>query len=166
MAELIDDLLRLARVTKTEFVRRPVNLSRLARVVSLELGAMDPSRRVAFEIQDDIAVEGDTRLLRIVLEHLLGNAWKFTARQESPRIEFGRIDGEGTSTCFVRDNGVGFDMRYINRLFRPFERLHSSSEFEGSGIGLAIVQRIIHRHNGRIWAESESGRDTTFYFVL
>jgi PAS domain S-box-containing protein len=166
MAQLIDDLLRLARVVRSEFHRGSVDLSKLARAVSHDLRAGHPERTAVFIIQDGISVDGDHALLRIVLENLLGNAWKFSANVAEVRIEFGRVDGDGGPVCFVRDNGVGFNMQYAAKLFCAFVRLHAPSEFEGTGVGLAIVQRIINRHGGRIWAESSVGHGTTFYFAV
>jgi PAS domain S-box-containing protein len=167
MAQLIDDLLRLARVAKSDFSKQSVDLSKLARTVSLDVRAGHPERPAVFDIQDGISVTGDEHLLRIVLENLIGNAWKFTSKVGEAKIEFGRVEREEEGPAlFVRDNGSGFNMQYADRLFGAFQRLHASSEFEGNGVGLAIVQRIIHRHGGRIWAESSVGHGATFYFVV
>jgi len=166
MAQLIDDLLRLARVVKGEFSRRTVDLSRIAKHVSLDLRMAEPSREVLFAIQDGITVEGDEQLLRIALEHLLGNAWKFTSKVPHAKIEFGQVDSADERPFYVRDNGSGFNMKYANKLFGAFQRLHAPGEFDGNGVGLAMVQRIISRHNGRIWASSAIGQGTTFYFVI
>ena len=166
MGQLIDDLLRLSRVAKSDFCRTKVNLSRLARVVEAELQSTPGERSVEFAIQEDAFVDGDERLLQIALENLIRNAWKFTSKTPHAKIEFGCFEKEGLPTCFIRDNGVGFDLKYAERLFGPFQRLHSAEEFEGTGIGLAIVQRIIHRHGGRIWPESAVDRGATFFFTV
>lgn len=166
MSQLIDDLLRLSRVAKSELHRQPVDLSRLAGVVASELRSAHPHREVAVAIQEDLTVKADEKLLQIVLENLLGNAWKFTAKASHPAIEVGAFEKDAQRTYFVRDNGAGFDMEYAHKLFGVFQRLHTATEFEGTGVGLAIVQRIINRHGGRIWAESAVGQGTTFYFVL
>jgi signal transduction histidine kinase len=162
MGELIEDVLYLSRVTTGEMICQAVDLTALCYAIILPLQQSLPDRPVQFAIQEGVAANGDERLLRIALENLIGNAWKFTSRQAKPQIAFGCQDG----VYFVRDNGVGFDMAYSSRLFTPFERLHSDEEFHGSGIGLATVQRIIHRHGGRIWAESGVGKGACFYFTL
>ena len=166
MKDLIDHLLELSRVSRGELVRRSVDLSAMAREIAAELQGGDPGRSVTFRIADGVVVSGDPGLLRVVLENLLGNAWKYTGGTEGALIEFG-VETEGGVQCyFVRDNGAGFDMNYADRLFGVFQRLHSASEFEGSGIGLATVRRIILRHGGRIWAEGAVGRGATFCFTL
>ncbi len=166
MGQLIEDLLNLSRISRGELRREDVDLTTLAREVAAELQEREPKRSVQFVIAEGLAARGDPRLLRVVLENLLGNAWKFTANRPQARIEFGAQEKQGQRVFFVRDNGVGFDMAYAEKLFVPFQRLHSPSKFEGSGIGLATVQRIIHRHGGRIWAEGEPERGATFYFTL
>ena len=166
MGQLIDDLLALSQVTRGEMRRENVDLSELARTIVTGLQERDPERQVEFVIQDGVVLNGDTRLLRVALENLLGNAWKYTGKKQEARIEFGLTEDDGKRTCFIRDDGSGFDMAYADRLFGAFQRLHDASEFEGSGIGLATVQRIIHRHGGRIWAESAVGEGATFYFTL
>jgi PAS domain S-box-containing protein len=166
MAGLIDDLLALSRVTRATLSRERVDLSAVAAQVASELRQRDPSRQADFVIGANVQSEGDAHLLRIVLENLLGNAWKYTARTPQGRIEFGAAAHDGDQAYFVRDNGAGFDMKYADKLFGAFQRLHSASEFEGSGIGLATVQRIIHRHGGRVWAEGVIGQGATFYFTL
>ncbi len=167
MAQLIDDMLNLARVSRGDMRREQIDLSRMVREVSEQLHREEPERAVEVIIADNINARGDARLLRIALENLLGNAWKFTSKQRSARIEFGVREGDaGEDVFFVRDDGAGFDMAYSDKLFGAFQRLHSASEFEGTGIGLATVQRIIHRHGGRIRAESEVDRGATFYFTL
>lgn len=167
MARLIDDLLSLSRITRAEMTYEQVDLSALAHGVCAGLREAAPERAVQVTIHDGLVAEGDPRLLRIALENLMGNAWKFTARQAQAHIEVGQISpSENGQVFYVRDNGAGFDMAYANKLFGAFQRLHSVTEFEGTGIGLATVQRIIHRHGGRIWAESEVGQGATFYFTL
>lgn len=166
MGELIDDLLKLSRVTREELRPREIDLSGLGRTVADELRAATPDRATEILISDGLAARGDPRLLRIVLENLLGNAWKFTAKTSSPRIEFGARNEGRERVFFVRDNGAGFEMQYAGKLFAPFQRLHRVAEYPGTGIGLATVQRIIHRHGGRVWAEAETGRGATFFFTL
>jgi len=166
MSRLIDDMLMLSRVGRAEMRRAPVNLSALAADVMDELRQRDPERQVQVAIQPDLEVTGDAGLLRIVLENLLGNAWKFTSHREEARIEVGALTRDGERIYYVRDNGAGFDMSYADKLFTPFQRLHSEEEFPGTGIGLAIVQRIITRHGGRVWAEGEEGKGATVYFTL
>jgi len=166
MAQLIDDLLNLSRVTRKEMRRESVDLTALAQAVVAELQQGQPEREVDFVIADSVVGTGDARLLRVVLENLLGNAWKFTSKQDHARIEFGvKQEAEG-SVYFLRDDGVGFDMAYADKLFGTFQRLHSLKEFEGTGVGLATVQRIIQRHGGRIWADAAVGQGATFYFTL
>lgn len=166
MGQLIDDLLHLSRVTRSEIRRRPVDLSALARQVFAGLKQLEPKRAMEIIIAPDLQTEGDERLLRIALENLINNAWKFTAKQPRPRIEVGH-EIQGTETVFfVRDNGAGFDMAYANKLFGAFQRLHSTTEFPGHGIGLATVQRIISRHGGRIWASAVVNQGATFYFTI
>jgi signal transduction histidine kinase len=166
MGELIDDLLRLSSVTRTEMRHERVSLSDLAREVANELQKTRPERRVEFLITPGLVVEGDAQLLRVALENLLGNAWKFTEKRPLAQIEFGRIQHEGREAYFVLDNGAGFDMAYVGKLFAPFQRLHKAEEFLGTGIGLATVQRIIHRHGGRIWAEGAIEKGATIYFTI
>ncbi|WDT80058.1 MAG: PAS domain S-box protein [Candidatus Manganitrophus sp.] len=166
MGELIEDLLNLSRITRSEMHQKPVDLSSLAKTIAEELQHSEPGRKVTIVIRDDLKTSGDPRLLRIALENLLGNAWKFTLKRPVATIEFGRIEREGKTIYFVRDDGAGFDMAYADKLFAPFQRLHSLSEFPGTGIGLATVQRIIHRHGGKVWAEGEVEKGATFYFTL
>ncbi|MBE0480953.1 MAG: PAS domain S-box protein [Dehalococcoidia bacterium] len=166
MGQLIDDILGLSRVTRGEMVTESVNLSRMAHAIAAELKQGDPERRVEFVIENGLLTRGDPHLLRAVLENLLGNAWKFTGKKDQAVIEFGHTIVDRRHTYFVRDNGAGFNMDYVDKLFRAFQRLHSTSEFEGTGIGLATAQRIIHRHGGTIWAEGAEGQGATFYFTL
>jgi light-regulated signal transduction histidine kinase (bacteriophytochrome) len=167
MGELIDDLIELSRVTRSDLQRTKVDLSRIAREAVDDLRRAEPRRRVDVVIQDGIIVEGDPKLLRVALDNLLGNAWKFTSRQSEARIEFGlSTTVDGRATYFVRDNGAGFDMTYASRLFGPFQRLHSMNEFPGTGIGLATVQRVIRRHGGHVRAEGSIGNGASFFFTL
>jgi signal transduction histidine kinase len=166
MAALIDDLLSLSRITRTDLVVKHVDLSAMARAVCDELAAAQPDRTVSLVVEDGLHAMGDARLLRQVLENVLGNAWKFTAKEAAPRVEFrGRTGAEG-QVFLVKDNGAGFDPAYADRLFGVFQRLHASTDFPGTGVGLAIVDRIVKRHGGRIWAESAVGKGATFYFTL
>jgi signal transduction histidine kinase len=166
MGELIDSLLALSRVSRTELRHEDVNMARLADAVVRQLRISQPDRVVDFANQVDEVAQGDPVLLRAVLENLIGNAWKFTGARPAARITFGSADQAGLLVYFVRDNGAGFDMAYADKLFAPFQRLHGTREFPGTGIGLATVQRIVNRHGGRIWAEGEVNRGATFYFTL
>jgi signal transduction histidine kinase len=166
MAQLIDDVLYLSRVTRAELHRQEVDLSAVAHAIVERLREAEPDRAVEVRVRPGLTTVGDGRLLRIALENLLENAWKFTARQPDARIEFGLTHVSGEPAYFVRDNGAGFDMSYADRLFAPFQRLHLSSEFPGTGVGLATVQRIVYRHGGRIWAEGAVGQGATFHFTV
>ncbi len=166
MGHLIDDLLNLSRVSRSELRREPVDLSGLAVEVAEELRERDPQRHVALRITEDLMADGDPQLLRVVLENLLGNAWKYTSKRPQATIEFGCNQANGDSSFFVRDNGAGFDMQYADKLFAPFQRLHGMTEFPGTGVGLATVQRIIQRHGGRVWAQAEVNKGATFHFTL
>lgn len=166
MTERIEGLLALSRWSRGEVQWEAVDLSALARQIAEEIQAAHPERQASIVIADGVVVCGDSRLLRAMLENLLGNAWKFTARTNEPRIEFGTTDYDGERVCFVRDNGVGFDMTHARKLFHPFQRLHRATEFEGTGIGLATVYRIVRRHGGRVWAHGAVGQGATFYFTL
>jgi signal transduction histidine kinase len=164
MGRLIDELLGLARVTRTELKVREVDMSAMVREIAESLQQRQPERSVQWQIDDGIEVRADRALLHIALQNLLENAWKFTARTDEPLIRVGTVEHEGEPACFVADNGVGFDMGYADRLFGAFQRMHHESEFPGTGIGLAIVQRIFHRHEADVWAHSAPGRGATFYF--
>jgi signal transduction histidine kinase len=166
MAVLIDDLLNLARITRAEMHSEELSLSAMAKSIADDLRKTEPGRHAEFLIRDDLTAQGDVRLLRVVMENLLGNSWKYTSRHENARIEFGCQRKGDTDTFFVRDDGAGFDPRHAARLFGAFQRLHGMTEFPGVGVGLATVQRIIHRHGGEIWAESEIEKGATFYFTL
>ena len=163
MGELIDDLLKLSRVSRAELKVQRVDLGGLATEVVEALRKQEPERSVTLDIAPNLDAEADPKLLRIALDNLLGNAWKFTARRQAARIEVGR---ENATTFFVRDNGAGFDMAYADKLFGAFQRLHDAGEFPGTGIGLATAQRVIHKHGGRIWAESAPEAGATFRFTL
>lgn len=166
MNELIDTLLSLCGLARWELHRETIDLSGIAHQVAAELTLTDLGRRVSFQIANGISVNGDANLLRVVLENLLGNAWKYTAHRDEAIIEFGQVDIDGKAACFVRDNGAGFDMTAADKLFLPFQRLHAGSQYQGHGIGLATVERIIRRHGGRIWAEGEPEKGATFWFTL
>jgi len=166
MAQLIEDLLNLARVSRGTLQHRAVDLSQIARQVVGELQQREPGRSVEVSVWDGMLAEGDPHLVQVALENLIGNAWKFTSKSEKPHIEIGALKDRGRATFFVRDNGAGFDMAYADKLFGAFQRLHAATDYAGTGIGLATVQRIVHRHGGRIWAESEVGKGAVFFFTL
>ena len=167
MAQLIDDLLDLSRLSRGEVRRAPVDLSALAEAVIADLATAQPERRVDVEIAPGLTAEADPHLVRTVLINLLGNAWKYTGRKDHARIAFGATtDAEGQPAFFVRDDGAGFDMAYADKLFGAFQRLHGMKDFPGTGVGLATVQRIVHKHGGRVWAESVVDQGATFYFTL
>jgi signal transduction histidine kinase len=166
MGELIDGLLRLSRVTRSDFRSERVDLTALAESICGEFERADNGRIIDIIIQDGLVAEGDPQLLRIGLDNLFGNAWKFTSTRSQARIEFSATEIDGQTIYSIKDNGVGFDMTYADKLFGPFQRLHRRDEFEGTGIGLATVKRIIRRHNGRIWAESQVDRGAEFSFTL
>ena len=166
MAELIDDLLELSRVTRSEMVREQVNLSDEAKNIASDLLLSDPARQVDFDISDGLEANCDARLIRVLMENLLRNSWKFTSGHPHATISFGVTQYEGNRAYFVSDDGAGFDMAYADKLFGAFQRLHSNTEFEGTGIGLATVQRIVHRHGGRVWAEGKVDQGAQFYFTL
>ena len=166
MSQLIDDLLALSRVTRSDFQRAPVNLTSIARSVVTRLKQSQPDRNVELVVDDGLAVDGDANLLAIVMENLIGNAWKYSGKRPQARIEIGATSRSGRPAYFVRDNGAGFDMAYASKLFGVFQRLHSTREFEGTGIGLATVQRIIRRHGGQVWADGAVDHGATFYFTL
>jgi len=167
MAQLIDDMLQLSQLTRESLqIDRNVDLSQIAREIIEDIQVRDADREVEIVIDDDLYVDCDRRLMKIALQNLLGNAWKFTSKQEDARIQFGKEMKNDKVTYYVRDNGAGFDMAFVHKLFSAFQRLHKSEEFPGTGIGLATVARIIHRHNGEIWAEGNVGKGATFYFTL
>jgi light-regulated signal transduction histidine kinase (bacteriophytochrome) len=172
MGLLIDDLLTLARVTRSDLHQESVNLSQMAETLCQHLQQRHPDRPVKFTIEPNLTVYGDSHLLQIVLDNLFNNAWKFTSQQIHPQISFGATVPDTTvpdseiPVYFIRDNGVGFDMAFVDKLFKPFQRLHGMQEFPGNGVGLATVQRIIHRHGGQVWAEGALNQGSTFYFTL
>lgn len=166
MGSLIDDLLELSRISQTPLVKVEVDLSALANDIARDLSTVEPDRAVSWRIAPNVQVRGDRNLLRILMVNLLGNAWKYSANVPQATIEFGAISTGSGKTCFIRDNGAGFDMQYQEKLFKPFSRLHGRAEFEGTGIGLATVQRILNRHGGKIWAEGRLNEGACFYFQL
>jgi signal transduction histidine kinase len=166
MGHLIDDILQLSRLSRAEMLKETVDLSVLAASILERLQNQDPHRQVRIDIQPGMSARGDVRLLESALTNLLSNAFKFTGKTPEARIEFGESQKDGKRIFFVRDNGAGFDMAYARKLFGAFQRMHKASEFPGTGIGLAIVQRVIHRHGGEIWAEAKLNAGATFYFTL
>jgi PAS domain S-box-containing protein len=166
MSELIDDILSLSKVSRQEIVPQEINLSTIAETVVNVLHQGDPANKVEVVIEPDIKALGDARLMGIALSNLISNAWKYSSKTSDARIEFGTMKKDGQKVYYVRDNGAGFNMAYVERLFEPFRRLHTDREFPGTGIGLAIVKRVIQKHKGAIWAESETGKGATFYFTL
>jgi light-regulated signal transduction histidine kinase (bacteriophytochrome) len=166
MSRLIDDLLNLSRISRQEIERKEVNVSTIAASVIANLREAHPDRSVEVDIKGGLTASADPGLIEVVLSNLLGNAWKFTAKTEHALIELGTIEQRDKIIYYVRDNGAGFDQQYAGKMFWPFHRLHSESEFEGTGIGLAIVDRIIRRHGGKIWAEGAEGKGATVYFSL
>ena len=166
LGDLIDDLLALSKISRTELHRKEVDLAHMAEQVVAELRERHPGREVAFTAPAELKAQADPFLTRILFENLLGNAWKYTGKVSPARIEFGCSPADGPGTYFVRDNGAGFDMAYADKLFKPFHRLHDQNDFEGTGIGLSIVHRIVTRHEGRIWAEAKKGGGATFRFTL
>ncbi len=166
MLQLIDDVLHLSRLSRAELRDQELDLSAIVGMILDRFVEAEPERSVEVKIRPGVIAIGDAQLIRIALHNLLENAWKFTSKQPEARIEFGVTNIAGEPTFFVRDNGAGFDMSYVERLFGPFQRLHLTSEFPGTGIGLATVQRIIHRHGGRVWAEGTVGQGATFHFTI
>jgi light-regulated signal transduction histidine kinase (bacteriophytochrome) len=166
MGELIDDLLELSRVGRAELRRARVDLSDLARRIFSELSTKEPERAVETRVEDGLLVEADSQLMRVVLDNLLGNAWKFTAKASDATIALGAEERDGGIVYFVRDNGAGFNMNFAGKLFSPFQRLHTEADFPGTGIGLATVHRIVDRHGGRVWAEGSVGQGATVYFTV
>jgi PAS domain S-box-containing protein len=163
MDQIVEDLLKLSRVSRSEIRHHPIDLAPIAEEIVSGLRREEPARKVDVQIATNLPAHGDERLLRLVLDNLLRNAWKFTSKKSEARIDVGRMED---GALFVRDNGAGFDMTYSSRLFGVFQRLHSAADFPGSGVGLAIVQRVINRHGGRVWAEGNPNAGATFYFSL
>jgi light-regulated signal transduction histidine kinase (bacteriophytochrome) len=166
MGQLIDDILELSRTARAELRRRPISLTALAEGIAAQLRAAHPERVVELVIEPGLEAEADESLSRVLLENLIGNAWKYTSKKAAARIELGREVHEGEAAFFVRDDGDGFDMAYAHKLFGAFQRLHGTEEFEGTGIGLATVRRIVDRHGGKVWGEGRPGAGATFYFTL
>ncbi len=166
LAKLIEDILQLSRMTRHEMVRTEVDMSAMAREIVNDLAKSEPDRQAEISIQEGLLADGDPHLLKVMLQNLLENAWKYSRKQTTTHIEFGRTNRDGRSVFFMRDNGTGFNMAYVQKLFQPFQRLHDMTEYPGTGIGLATVQRIISRHGGKVWAEGEIGKGATFSFTL
>jgi signal transduction histidine kinase len=166
MGELIEGMLSLSRIHRKELNDQTISLSHMAEEILRRLQENDSTRTVDYRVQDKLVIQGDHHLVKIALENMLGNAWKYTRTTEHPCIEFGATKKNDEMMFYIKDNGAGFEMQYAHKLFEPFQRLHTSNEFEGSGIGLATVARVINRHKGRIWGESEVGEGATFYFTL
>ena len=166
LGQMMEEMLQLVRLARGGVKSERVDLSRMAEDILAALQAAAPARRAEAAIEPGIAVTGDAQLLRLALENLLGNAWKFTCRNEVANIFFGRAADDGVAAICVRDDGAGFEQKYADRLFRAFQRLHSEAEFEGTGTGLAKVQRVMHAHGGRVWARAQRGRGASFYFTL
>lgn len=166
MSQLINEMLKLSRISRSEMMIQTVNLSKMFTEIVNDLKETQPERKVRFLIKENLKVQGDSRLLRIVLENLISNAWKFTSKHSETFIEFGIKQINGSPVYFISDDGAGFDMNYSQNLFSVFRRLHNTTEFPGTGTGLAIVQRVIHRHGGKIWAEGDVEKGAVFYFTL
>ena len=166
MGALIDDLLGLSQFSRAELIQEPLDLGKMVQEKAAELRNAEPERQVEFVIAGDAAAVGDERLIGVLVDNLVRNAWKFTSKHATARIELGKQLVDGETIFFIKDDGVGFDMEYADKLFLPFQRLHPTGEFEGSGIGLATARRIIQRHGGRIWAEGEVEKGATIYFTL
>lgn len=166
MSQLIEDMLKLSRLTQSDLIREKVDLSKIVQEIAESQEQEEPVKKTGLIIQEGVVVEADRRLMHIVLTNLLDNAWKFTSKEKNPQVEFGTTIRDGKTVIFLRDNGVGFDMDYVDKLFGAFQRLHKADEFPGTGIGLATVRRIINRHGGQIWAEGEQGKGATFFFTL
>lgn len=163
MSELIDDLLSLSRITRAALRREHVDITGMARMILSELGGREPERKVEAKVADKLVTQADSHLLRVMLENLLSNARKFTSKRPAAKIEVGKIDNGNESVYFVGDNGAGFDMEYAKKLFTPFQRLHSAAEYEGTGIGLATVHRVITRHGGRVWVDASIDHGAKFF---
>jgi light-regulated signal transduction histidine kinase (bacteriophytochrome) len=166
MGELIDDILALSRVSRASVNPRPIDITALAQQAAAQVSELDPGRQVQWRIAEGLAAEGDAKLVQILFDNLVGNAFKLTARVEAALVEIGAEEQAEGQVLFVRDNGAGFDMAYADKLFGAFQRLHSANDYPGTGIGLATAQRIVTKHGGRIWASAEPGKGATFFFTL
>jgi light-regulated signal transduction histidine kinase (bacteriophytochrome) len=166
MSKLIDDLLQFSRSQRSEIKAETVDLTAMAKEISSDINEREEARKTIFNIQNGLFTQADPNLMQVVLNNLMGNAWKYSGKVEHPVVTFGAKYSGRDTTFFIKDNGAGFDMAKADKLFNPFQRLHTSKEFAGTGVGLATVRRIIERHGGRIWAESEPGQGATFYFSL
>jgi len=166
MSRLIEDLMYLSQISRREVSRSNIDMSKLVSSIVADLREADPAKKVKFDIAEGITAYADQRLIEVALSNLLENAWKFTLHIENARIEFGGREQEGKTVYYVRDNGAGFNPEFIKKMFLPFQRMHSEKEFEGTGIGLAIVERVIRRHGGEVWAEGEVGKGAAMYFTL
>lgn len=166
MNTLISDLLTLSKISRTDLIIENINLSEMVSSFLSDLQSSEPERRAAFHVQKGVKVQADERLLHLAIENLLSNAWKYCSKEDKTEIQFGSVVKDGSVVFFIRDNGVGFDMKYAERVFQPFQRLHSEKDFKGTGIGLATVVRVLRRHNGQVWAEAEVGKGATFYFTI
>ncbi|HIH88086.1 TPA: HAMP domain-containing protein, partial [Candidatus Bathyarchaeota archaeon] len=166
MGQLIDDMLTLSRITQMSMRIRDIDMSKVAQTIADEYTQREPNRTVEWRIQQGLTAKGDEALLKIAIANLIDNSWKFTSKKEKATIEIGSAEVDGEKAFYIRDDGAGFDMRYVHKLFTPFQRLHTTDIFPGTGIGLAIVQRVINRHSGRVWAEGEEGKGSTFYFTI
>ena len=166
MGGLIDAVLQLSRLARGELKRKKLDLSKIVDAIVSVLKELQPDRDMTFKIAHGVTAAGDEQLIKVALQNLLGNAVKYTGKTKQARIEFGVTNGDGRNVYFVRDNGAGFDMSFADKLFAPFQRAHAPAEFEGTGIGLATVQRIINRHSGTVWAEAEVDNGATFFFTL
>jgi light-regulated signal transduction histidine kinase (bacteriophytochrome) len=166
MSALIDDMLRLAKISRQEMSLKEIDLTAIAWSIINDLIQDESTRKVEVVIAENLKINGDERLMNIALSNIIGNAWKYSSKVANPRIEFGMTQKDGKKIYYVRDNGAGFDMKYAEKLFTPFQRLHSDREFSGTGIGLPIVKRVIERHGGQIWATGEPGHGATIYFSL
>jgi len=166
MSQLIDDILKLSRITRAEVHKETIDLNAIVEPIAAELRLTQPDRKAEFIVVPEINVNGDRPLLQILLRNLMENSWKYTSKCPQTRIEVGANRQNGKMVYFIKDNGIGFDMKQADKLFQPFQRLHTSKDYPGTGIGLATAQRVIHRHGGKIWAESEMGKGSTFYFTL
>jgi light-regulated signal transduction histidine kinase (bacteriophytochrome) len=164
--QIIDELLHLSRISRQDVKRQDVDLSGIAATIAADLRRAQPDRSVAIDIKKGVMASADAPLVKVILSNLIGNAWKFTSKREHARIEFGTFEHEGKTVYYVKDNGAGFDQKFADRLFLPFHRLHSEQEFEGTGIGLATVERAVRRHGGEIWTEGKTGEGAAFFFTL